>query len=361
MNNTISAHFLVRVCVNGIVTYLLHSDIVSLHSEKFYLTIRPENKWTRIPYELQTTNPEIFSQVKRFVYVGELEIPRDQLAELNDIVTMLHIVTLQKDIAANITFESTTELLDFYKKAIKTDNQHMRMTCVSQFVKSFGTISIEKLLQFVQNLPYTNLKEIMQDKSIHTGSDSEINLAMMLAKWCEYFNLNSQTCLAVSELKGLIQFELITPSDLLGQIRPLGLLTNAEYVPLLEKIIVQQCQSKDRSNSDFIQFYLCNITEAIPNGYRVVTDEEFLTEKFRIHFFEQAKQGIKSLSQSNNLFAVTNSGKTIVCVESGVLVLSINNRCSYSIKLFENSKSCPNIYLQMYQYSASDGYLCVKI
>jgi len=332
-------------------TLMLHLGIVRLHSEEL------SKHWvgTRILYTLIPENFYFLCAIKKYMYTGLLEIPRDNLIAFNDVVVKLKLESLMRDIADNITFESTDELFDAFRRAVESDNTYMEQTAFNEFVRTFSKIPLEKVLSFVSVLSTDQMEFLFKRESSHGTSESELRLVSTLDKWrCDKGASLSKMLLSH------IKLELISASVLITQVRPLGLLTDDAYITLLEKIGLESCKEKPSAEEIFI----CNVADPVPSGYRIVTKEEFNTDEFKKALANQIQSGMKctgtTITTNSYLFVfsdeiVKRHRETVLHDGTNCSLIMQNGRYYRSSVSDQASFSLAN-----HGISNNDAYMCVR-
>jgi len=296
-----------------------------------------------------------FDLILNYIYTGVLEIPLDQLIEFNDCVAELGIELLMQEIADKITFGSGKEMLDTFDKAINLNNTFMIETCTKKFIEScscqeiYQTIPIEKISNLIIKFTPEILDRVLAGIK-GTYPDSNLDAFIMLDAWSKSVSKTN-----LDNLKKHIRFDLLKPKDLIQIVKPSGILTDQEYMAIMEAKLMnsQICR----------QIYLCNVRNAIPEGYRIVTDEEFSTNEFHQELMWNYMNGFECIDDLviDNKYLVTASRKTVMINGKkcdGNIILGQFKKDSLSVKL--PSKEIPLSSHDAAQ-SHEDAYMCVKI
>ena len=335
------------VCLNN-KSYALPRQLVKIHSEKLHALLTTGCGITG--------DEECFDLLVSYMYDGLLEIPRNQLVEFNDSVAKMGFDRLVEEIAEKIVFESNDELLIVFEKAIDSDNTTMIETCVKVFVKEFQSIPLDQMTKLVPKFLLSNMDRILGSAEIHNGP--ELKVFHLLNKWIQ----TRTGAIDLSRLKKHIRFESIESADLIFIVKPSGVLTDAEYMEIIEKKLI-------RSDTE-LKIYVCHVANPIPQGYRIVTDEEFATDKFQQELKWNYFFGFEIIGESAPEpkitigYLVTSSRKTVKInyMTEGkkwarVDFLRKINSINYAIQ--------PDSEIQFCSVKGSDcrndGYMCVKI
>jgi len=334
--------------------HFIHEKIIELHSKNFYAMLAESGR-TRTHF-LNADDFDKFALIRNYMYMGKLEIPRNQLVAFNDFVTFLQLDTLMADIAANIVFESTDELLLVLKKAIRTENSFMVDTSFGKLIETFKTIPIEKVLDLVPIFSFVMIEKLLKTEGIHLDSATEVNLAFVLSKFLSIdpfaFGLTCE-----------IKFDLINIHDLVTKIKPLNLLKDAEYIYLLEaKGLALFMPPKSLPLTPiYDKLYVCNLRGPLPDVYRIITDEEFTTDKFKNFFIGYLNKPFETIGfVTKNRYLLTASNKNIGC--NGDLMRlneSTNKNMSFTIGCAKSYTDASQLYLRVSMNAHSDAYLCV--
>ena len=296
-----------------------------------------------------------FNLIMDYIYTGSLEIPTGQLIEFNESVTKLGVESLMQEIAGRIEFGSMNEMIDAFDNAIALGNTFMTETCVKKFIESaretFLTVDTKKIYDLIQKFPLEMLNRVLA--GIKPYSICALDAFQMLNQWAK-INLPMDSELA--KLKKHIRFDSIKPTDLVTIVKPACLITDQEYMAIMEAKLMDMKLHK--------QIYLCNVRSPIPEGYRMVTDEEALTKEFQKNFIWNYVNGFEFISDSisKNGFILTSSGKTVEISKGEyhgcVLCNHIKENDSKTIGVPEKM-----IQLSLYTYAhnSTDSYMYVRI
>ena len=332
-------------------TFSWHAGIPEVHSESFGKILASN--------VLSDLLPEYVNElvaIKKYMYTGQLEVPMGSILDLNDVVTELKFDQLMRAIASNITFDSTDEMFDAFKRVIISENIHLREACFEKFILSFNEIPTEKILGCVEKLSHDQVLKIFQTETLHIGSDSEVKLAVILNAWKLSHPYDIQ-----SDLKALVRFDCINPSDLITTVKSLKLLSGTEYTDLLENIVSKNLKSL--RTFDKKKIFVCNTAESVSSEYRRVTEEEVLTENFQQIFFAQAELGFESLGEKNVDFINVTDKRAITYRNSTSFVhLDTGGNKLYKIRNWNIHQNEPHLGLcvSFCGITANDAYLYVK-
>ena len=318
------------------------------------------NKPDKSRYVLNSDDFTRFNSVRKYLYMGDLSIPRESLVTFIDFVASLHLDTLMEDMAANIKNDpenfNIDELIQILCRAIKTQNVCMTNASFERFCPMINTTPVEKILEVVPHLSFELADRLMQTAT-HADSESEFKLALVLSAWEKSHGgkYNSEYLQLVKH----IRFDLITFSDLITKVKPLGLLSGAEYIALLEQKGQEMC-ARLHAGKKYPKFYVCNIQSPIPDGYRAITDEELLTIEFREAFLEKVSNPFEiiGVTKKEYKFLSTASKNNLICRKylfefSGGI---INNSV-----LIKNPKNLTFEITSKYLGKGEhDAFLCVK-
>ena len=329
-------------------SHFLPRQLVKIHSEKLHALLTTGCGITG--------DEKCFDLLVSYMYDGLLEIPRNQLVEFNDSVAKMGFDRLVEEIAEKIIFESNDELLVVFEKAIDSSNLRMIETCVKAFVKEFQSIPLDRMKKLVPKLLPHVMDRILGSVEIHNGP--ELKVFHLLNEWI-------QTLTGAVDLSGLkkhIRFESIESADLIFIVKPLGILTDAEYMKIMEKKLM--------GSNAHTSICVCHVNNPIPQGYRVVTDEEFATDKFQQeikwnYFFGFEIIGEPSSEPKHTIvYLVTSSHKTVKInyMTEGKLwarVSSLRKINSSNYVVPSDSRIQFNFFEAT--HDAGDAFMCVKI
>ena len=323
----------------------LPKDLVQMHSSKLPQMCFPGS---RVEIEC---NDAHFDLLLSYMYDGALSIPRDQLVGFNNTVVDFGFDRLRREIAEKIVFESDTELLDVFATAIEVNNAEMIETCVKAFTKSYQSIPTDKIVKFAPKVTFEIMGRVLGAEEVHNGS--ELKIFLMFDEWVGGGSTDEE----INCLKEFIRFESISSFDLINTVRQTRILNDLEYIEVMEKKLSQENTT----------MYVCNANNPIPVGYRIVTDEEFTTDKFRQEFIRHLFSGFESVgdltaTKKKNTYLLTASGKT---VELNTKKFSICDMLTKSEKRDEGDFKMINsdwISLSLIDEdtSSEDAYICVK-
>ena len=340
--------------LDGTQLHQFHKEVITLHSEKCLELVKRCASSQSLPMF------NFFGLMRTYMYTGNLEIPRTDLLAFNEAITRIRLDTLMQDIATNITFESVNEVIQFLQQAIKFENLYMCLMSFDKFVQMFDSVSIDEISELITDLSLDLMEKILQAESVHKNGDSEVKLALIVGKW-----LSTHSSATETKLKSYVKFDQIKFSDLVSQIRPLGLLTDSEYIGLLEKSGLAELKTP------YEKFFVCNAHHPIPDGFRAITDEEFHTDKFKKSFMGQPGPSFESIKPNSHVFyLLTASQKTIRIRKSNnqsgqghpIKIKQISSSDSIKYVLDESSTDGDEIFLvKDYTMHSRDGYLCVKV
>jgi hypothetical protein len=324
--------------------FTAHEDLVKLHSE-ICVDILTDD-FSRAM--LSGYNSRDFELIRQYMYTGQIDIPKEDALQTNDLATTLRIESLMKIIAAEIKFDVyPDDMFVALKNSSHFNNPYMKAAVLKKLCESFDTIDFDLLFKNIHLLQPDMMAQVLQCEKAHTNAKSELILAQLLSKW----NNAIYVCPA---LKSHIKFELINPYDLITKVKDLQILTDAEYTALLEKMLMK---------STSVKIYICNVrNSSVPDGYRIITSEEFNTDEFKQFFLAQIKKGFKCIGDNheNNGFLVTASRGTIR------YIYNINIKCLHGkfVCMTHCASDMTNVSFLNVNDAAprsnSDAYICVK-
>lgn len=344
---------------------LLHGEVAAVHSNTLRERLgTPEFTSNRI---FDHENFDLLNAIKTYMYTGNLIIKRNQLIWLIDAAYYLGLHLLLEDIATNITFESDDEIIELLCQSLCMPTSPILTKVFDKFIKCFNTMCIQKILNIIHNLKFDMMKQLAASTDVHHNADSEVKLAMCIAKWCTPKSFHEFPMDEV--LIEYIKFDLISFNDLLNKIKPLNLLSSATYITLIEAkalemdLALTKVSAMQTSVNIYDQFYVCNINNAIPNTHRVITVEEFNTDAFKQNFLNLRKKSLKNIGFVNSKcrFLIVNSHLNIIYNNRAIIIDMISDN---EYKLNTNDfllKDIFNLQVDTRAICDLDAYLCVKI
>src|SRR5579872_3660887 len=250
---------------------------------------------------------DVVNAVLESMYGKSVDITTENLVVVYNLSTKFGMTYLSDQCLEMFkkTIKLETLVVD-YQKALEEKSPFENLLKIN-LINNLGGVPKSQLLEFTSKLSYDVVKELITS---HEKICTEDLIYEIVDGWCK----NHTTTIEPQsiELISLIKLEMLSVEMLTTQVKSNPLISGSNYTQALESIIKSSVKNPKQSKLSNAPDLVVGSLKWIYQGYRLITNKEVLTEKFRLLF-------TKEYHRLNGLYCIDNFERGWVCTKDNNL------------------------------------------